>query len=63
MPTLVARRTQVRLGPTVSLVSEEMKWSPVVVFGPIGAAYFAFVPWPPRLNFARLNACRQDNLL
>jgi len=63
VPTLVARRAQERLRPTVGFVSEKMKRCPVVIFGAIGAANLAFVPWSSRLNFPRLNTGSQDKLL
>jgi hypothetical protein len=63
VPTLVARRTQKRLWPAVSLVAENMKGCPMVVFGAIGAAHLALVPRPSRLNFPRHNTGSQDNLL
>jgi hypothetical protein len=35
----------------------------MMVFGAIGAANLALVPWPSRLNFPRHNTSSQDNLL
>ncbi len=63
VPPLVARRTQERLRPAVSLVAKKMKRRPVMIFGAIGAAHLALVPWPSRLNFPRFNTSGQDNLL
>jgi hypothetical protein len=34
-----------------------------MIFGAIGAAHFALVPWPSRLNFSHLNTGSQNNLL
>jgi hypothetical protein len=63
VPTLVARRTQERLWPAVSLVAENVKRRPMMVFGAIGAAHLALVPGPSRLNFPRHNTGSQDNFL
>lgn len=63
VPTFVARRTQERLRPAVCFISEQVKRCPMMVFGAIGAAHLALVPWPSRLNFPCFNACSQDNLL
>lgn len=45
MPTLVTRRAQKGLRPTIGFVSEDEPRSPMVVFGAFGAAHFAFMSW------------------
>ena len=55
--------TKIRLRPIVSLVTEYVPRCPMMIFSAIGAAYFAFMSWPSRLNLSRTNSGRQDNLL
>lgn len=63
MPTFMTGWAQERLGPTVGLIAKDVKRSPVMVFGAIGAAHLTLVSWPSWFNFTRHNASSQDNLL
>lgn len=63
VPPFVARGAQVRLRPTVSLVTKKVKRCPVMIFGAIGAAHLTLVTWPSWFNFTRHNTSGQNNLL
>ena len=62
MPAFMAGRTQERLRPSVCFLAKEMKWSPVMAFGAIGAAHFTFMPRMFWLHLAWFKAGSNDNL-
>ena len=61
MPAFMAGRTQERLWPSVCFIAKEMKWRPVMAFGAIGAAHFAFMPRMSRLYLTWFKAGSNDH--
>ena len=63
VPAFVARGAQKRLRPAVSLISEEMKRCPMMVFGAIGAADLTRVPRMSWLHLSDFKAGGNDEFL
>lgn len=63
MPTLVTSWAQVRLRPTVGLISEEMKRSPVMFLDSISSTHLTLVSRKSRFDFPSFDTGGQDNLL